>query len=250
MALGTNQLYSSRDFSGRPRMVVERNKVGTIGPISGDPTLPVGTPLAWNSSTSKWDVYTQPSDAAVYTITAASTTATDGTFDILIDGLVVAGLDHDASAATIEAAINAVLADAGKGWTVSAAATTDTLGDNSGVVTLTFAEAAGAPTVAIDVTDLSGNAHVLAASDAGTALNGTNVIAGFVAHQSVTADATDDVQATVMLAGEVHRDDINTSAIRAVLGGSPSEGELDTALKASSLRDKGITVRGLAAVEG
>lgn len=250
MALEDRELFASRSFAGRPRMVVERNKVGTIGPVSGAPELPVGTPLAWDSSASKWAPYTQPSDAAVYTITADSTAASAGTFDLVIDGLVVQ-LAFDASAAEVEAGVNAVLADAGKGWEVSAAATTGAdLGVNDAVVTVTFDEAAGAPSVELDAANLSGNAHVLAASDAGTQLNGTNVIAGFVAHQKVQTDASDDVQATIMLVGEVHRDDINTSTIRSALLGSPSEGELDAALKASSLRDKGIHVRGLAAVEG
>jgi len=51
-----------------------------------------------------------------------------------------------------------------------------------------------------------------------------------------------------MLEGEIHRDDVNTAAIRAVLGGSASEANVDTALKAQTLRDAGITVRGLAGV--
>ena len=146
MALETNELFASRDFSGRPRMVVERNKVGTIGPQNAAVDLPVGTPVAWNTSTSQWDTLTQ-----------------------------------------------------GGG-------------------------------------------------------NGTAVIAGFIAHLVVSTDATDDVQAIIMLAGEVHRDDINTAAIRTVLqtgsGAAISEAQLDVLLKAATLRDKGITVRGLAAVAG
>lgn len=146
MALETNELFSSRSFDGRPRMVVERNKVGTIGPQDAAVTLPVGTPLSWNTSTSKWDTLTQGGS------------------------------------------------------------------------------------------------------------NGTAVIAGFLAHQEATVGATDDVQITVMLAGEVHRDDINTAAILAALGtgsgAAITEGQLDTLLKAATLREKGITVRGLAAVAG
>lgn len=256
MALETNELFAERSFAGRPRMVVERNKVGTIGPVSGAPLMPVGSPLAWDESALKWAPYTQPSDAASYTITSAAADGTDGgTFSLIIDGLSIE-VPFDATAAEVQALVNPVLLDAGKPYTVTAVATSGTDLGGDTVVTLNFSENAGAPSVQLDGGDLmdataveAGN-YVLAAVDAGTQLSGTNVIAGFVAHQAVQTDASDDVQATIMLAGEVHRDDINTSDIRAALLGSPSEAEIDTALKASSLRDKGITVRGLAAVAG
>ena len=148
MALGTNELFASRDFSGRPRMVVERNKVGTIlgGGVAAAATLPVGSPLAYDTTVGGWVPYTQ------------------------------------------------------------------------------------------------GGA------------NGSGVIAGFVAHASVLVDATDDVQAVIMLAGEVHADDINTSDIRTAValasGAALTEGNLTAALKVSALRDKQLHVRGLADVQG
>jgi|GEM_PF-2072782 len=148
MALGTNELFASRDFSGRPRMVVERNKVATIdgGGVDAAATLPVGSPLAFDTSVGGWVPYTQGGS------------------------------------------------------------------------------------------------------------NGSGVIAGFVAHQAVTVDATDDVQATVMLAGEVHADDINTAAIRAAValasGAGVTAGDLTAALKLSALRDKNLHVRGLSVVQG
>tara|TARA_R110002095_G_C4251957_1_gene240429 strand:+ start:23454 stop:23843 length:390 start_codon:yes stop_codon:yes gene_type:complete len=84
--------------------------------------------------------------------------------------------------------------------------------------------------------------------------NGSGVIAGFVAHQSVLVDATDDVQCTIMLAGEVHADDVNTLIIRTAnalaSGAAITEGNLTAALKLSSLRDKQLHVRGLSVVEG
>tara|TARA_R110002096_G_scaffold77443_3_gene182359 strand:- start:103 stop:855 length:753 start_codon:yes stop_codon:yes gene_type:complete len=250
MALGTNELFASRDFSGRPRMVVERNKVATLGPVSGAPEMPIGTPLSWDSSASKWAPLTQPSDAAIFTITANATPASAGAFVVQVDGLSVTAL-FDVTAAALATAINAMLLDAGKDYTVAGVATAGTdLGDANAIVTLTFSENAGAPTVALDVIGLTGNVHVLATSDAGTQINGTDEIAGFLAHQKAQSSASDDVQITVMLAGEVHRDDINTALIRAALLGSPSEAEVDTALKSAKLRQRGITVRGLAAVEG
>jgi hypothetical protein len=148
MALGTNELFASRDFSGRPRMVVERNKVGTIdgGGVSAAATLPVGSPLAYDTTVGGWVPFTQ------------------------------------------------------------------------------------------------GGA------------NGSGVIAGFVAHQEVLVDATDDVQCTIMLAGEVHADDIDTLIIRTAIalasGAAVSTAQMVAALKVSALRDKNLHVRGLSVVEG
>lgn len=80
--------------------------------------------------------------------------------------------------------------------------------------------------------------------------NGRGVISGFVYGTAQSDDETDDVLMVVLYRGRVHRDDVNTAAIRAVLGGSggTSEAELDAALKAQTLRYKGIDVVGLAAV--
>lgn len=146
MALADNELFASNPFPSRARLVVQRNKVGTIEAQDAVATLPVGTPLAWDTSTASWTAFTQGGS------------------------------------------------------------------------------------------------------------NGSNVIAGFVACNSVTVDDTDDVQVVVMLAGQVHRDDINTAEIRAALalasGAAVSEAELDTALKASALRDKSLYVQGLAEVAG
>jgi hypothetical protein len=84
--------------------------------------------------------------------------------------------------------------------------------------------------------------------DAGA--NGRGVISGFLYGTEQSDDETDDVLVVVLYRGRVHRDDVNTTAIRAVLGGAggTSEAELDVALKAQTLRYKGIDVVGLAAV--
>lgn len=146
MALGDNELFGSTSFPGRPRMEVRQNKVGTIEAQSAVAELPVGCPVAWDTSTAAWTALTQGGS------------------------------------------------------------------------------------------------------------NGSAVIAGFVAHDPVTVDDTDDVQFVVMLEGHVHRDDINTAAIRSALGTASgaaiSEAQLDTALRASTLRDKGLLVQGLSEVAG
>lgn len=256
MALQANSLRSTAAGAGSEiRMVVKRNKVGTLAAVSGAPLLPKGTPLAWNSSSSFWVPYTQPSDAAQYTITTAAATQTDGgTFLLIIDGLATE-IPWDATAAELEALVNATLLDAGKPWVISTEATSGTDLGGDTVVTIDLPEAAGAPSVQLDSSGILDGAvpepanYVLAAVDAGTQLNDTAQIRGFL--QDVggrQTSASEEVQIVVMLEGEVHRDDINTSAIRAVLPGAPSEGELDTALKSQKLRELSLHVRGLAGV--
>jgi hypothetical protein len=78
--------------------------------------------------------------------------------------------------------------------------------------------------------------------------NGRGTIRGFVYGTEQTDDETDDVLVVVLYEGEVHRDDINTSAIRAQCAGSPSEANIDAALRVRGLRDMGIHVVGLTAV--
>ena len=254
MAYGPNEKFSTQEFSGRPRMVVKDNKVATFATDASERELVVGTPVAWNGS--YWVPYAQPSDAAIYTITDQNQGTDGGSFDLFIDGLAVMGLAWNVTPSAAQTAINAVLADAGKPYTVAVTCTEANIGVASAVMTITFTENAGAPSVAIETEGITdgGTAEpgnlVLAASDAGTALDGSEVIAGFVAHDNVQLDDTYEVLGVVMLRGEVHRDDINTAAIRALLDGSPSENELDTALRAASLREKGIDVRGLSAVAG
>lgn len=253
MTLATNELFSSSSRSAYPRIQPAEGpgamRTGTFAANAAATLLPLGCPVAWNSSASVWVAYTQPSDAAVYTITAGATAASAGTFILTIDGIAVV-LAYDVAAAAVQSEVNAVLLDAGKPYTIAAVATTGTdLGDNDAVVTVTFSENAGAPSVDLSPAGLTGTAHALAASDAGTQLNQTNEIRGFVYDKDgLQLDASNEVQGLVMLRGEVHRDDINTTAMRAALVGSPSEAELDTALKSQKVRDLGLTVVGLAGV--
>jgi hypothetical protein len=253
MTLADNQLFSSTAGRGAEIRLFPRERGGlkviTIAAQSGAPILLKGLPLAYDRDAGLWTVYTQPSDAAVYTITANGTTATDGVFDLQIDGLDYT-FDHDVTAAAMETALLALFIDAGKPYTVAVVATTTTLGTNDGVVTLTFSENAGAPTVQVDMSDITGNAHVLAATDAGTQItDGTAEIRSILyTMEGVQTSATEEVQAVAMVNGEAHRDDINTAALRALLGGSPSEAELDTALRSQKLREINLDIRGLTLV--
>lgn len=252
MALADLDLFNSRDFLGSIRLVVEKNKVATFATNAGATVLLPGLPVAKNSSSKLWVPYTQPSDAAVATITNQSSDVDGGSQDLYIDGLQVSDLAWNITPAAAQTAINALLADAGKPYSVVVTCTEANLGVAAAVMTITFSENAGAPTLAYDgalITDGGvSEPHVFAVSDAGTALNETNVIRGFIAHDSVTLDTAGEVQGVIALVGEVHRDDVNTTAMLALLEGSPSEAELDIALRAVEQSSLNFLVRGLADV--
>lgn len=253
MALADLDLFNSRDFAGSIRMVVKVNKVATFATNAGATVLVPGLPVALNSSSKLWVPYTQPSDAAVYTITDQAGGTDGGSFNLFVDGLIV-NLDWDELLADAQTKVNAMLAAVGRAYTVVVTCTEVGLGVAGAVMTFTFTENAGAPVIAIDTVGITdggvsepGNL-VLAASDAGTALNMTNIIQGFIAHDSVTLDTAGEVQGVIMLAGGIHRDDVNTTAMLALLEGSPSEAELDIALRALTMRGLSMYVQGLADV--
>lgn len=79
--------------------------------------------------------------------------------------------------------------------------------------------------------------------------NGTDAIRGFVDDDDgVQSHGANEVQVLVALEGDLSRDAINTTAIRAVLGGSPTEANVDTALRASLLRELGFQIKDLSGV--
>jgi hypothetical protein len=225
--------------------------VGVLAAHSGAPLLPELTPLAWDESVSQWVVYTQPSDAAEYTITAAAAAASAGFFDLNVNGSILRS-PFDIAAALLQTNLRLFLSAAnmpGADGIVCVATTGTDLGDNDAVITITFPESFGAPALDLDGAGLTGDEHVLAQVDAGTALNGTNQIRAFVGDSGGRqTSATEEVQVLLAKAGTFHRDDINTAAIRAVLAGVPSEAELDAALADPSVRELGIDIQGLAGI--
>lgn len=76
--------------------------------------------------------------------------------------------------------------------------------------------------------------------------NGLATIYGFVYSEPIQLDDTDDVLGLIMVRGEVYEQDVNTAAIRAVLGGSASDANVVTALQAAAAGDR-FVVRGIAA---
>lgn len=252
MTLADREFFESATRAAKPRFYPTANKVGTLAAQSGAPTLVYGTPLAWDTVAEKWSVYTQPSDAAIFTVTNTSTDVDGGTFEVVIDGLVVV-LAWNTTAAAATAAINAALLDAGKPYTVSSVCTEANLGVAAAVLTVTFSENAGAPTLTYDGEDTTDGGvsepHTFAVSDAGTQLTGLNQIRGFIGDvDGVLTSASGEVQVIVLTAGRMDARDINTAAIRALLGGSPSEAELNTALRSQALRTLGFTIEGLTKV--
>jgi hypothetical protein len=251
MALLPKELFGAQvTLAQQPRLAARSLLPARFGADAGAALLPIGTPVALRTSDSKWVPYQQPNDAASYTLTNAGGDLDGGSFVLNIDGLAIT-CAWNATAAQIQAEVNATLLDAGKPYTIAAVATAEAnIGVNAAVVTITFSENAGAPSVDLDGSGLLDAAVpeptgiVLAAVDAGTQLDGTNLIRGFVYESTVQLDDTDDVLGIVMVRGEAYEADVNTAAIRAVLGGSPSDGELQAALRDERLNSR-ILIRGL-----
>ena len=177
MALKKQSLLSSKTLAQTPRLIPNAGggtKRVKMAISAGAELLPVGTPIAFNTSTNQWVPYTQPSDAAIFVLTANATPATAGTMKILVNGLSTE-VAFDTTAVAAATAINAVLLGAGKEYTVAGVDTVAAdLGDANHVATFTFSENAGAPDWDVGVSDLTGNAPAETTTDAGTALNGTN----------------------------------------------------------------------------
>lgn len=174
----------------------------------------------------------------VTTLTAASTTATDGTYTLTVDGETTGNLNHDDAAAVIQAALEAlgvvdlgdvVVVDSGGG-----------LASDDGVATMTWSGRPGEDIAVSATFNLTGADHVLAEATAGSGAGGSSEIDALLwapgdPHQGLLAGET---LMQRFLAGIVHAADVPLPA-------GESQGDLDTALKSMLLRQKGIKVQGL-----
>lgn len=84
-------------------------------------------------------------------------------------------------------------------------------------------------------------------------MNESNVIRAFIYERPVQLSGTGEQHGVALIGGEVYASDVNTAAIRAVLGGSPSEANIQTALRTNNgagptLRELNIDVRGLSQI--
>ena len=182
----------------------------------------------------------------------AAVAAASGTFDLELNGYRTE-VPYNVTAAALQVLLRARFGADGSdlpgGDTIACVATTGAnLGVNSAVITITWPELMGAPVVAVDTDDMGGGLIVLAATDAGTALDSTDKIRAFVFEDSIQIDASDEVLGVIMVKGEAEKADVNTAAVRALLRGTPSEAELNIALGDPGLKDAGIMVRGLSTV--
>lgn len=241
MAYDDNELFASRDFTGSIRQVVEHNKVATFS--TGTAELLIGLPVARAKSTGYYAVW-QPPVSAITTITSDRT---GGTFTMTVDGKTTAAIDATAgncTAAVLTAALALLLPT--ESFTVSG---TDLSGDGL-VVTFHDDELYGRMDIDPSVADSGsgGTGLSLAETAVGVDDDGLADIDAFVAHDKVQLVSGYQVLGKVQTVGEIHRDDVNTATMRALLGGTPTENNLDAALKRMSLRQAGIRIKGLAGV--
>lgn len=173
----------------------------------------------------------------VSTLTAGATTASDGTYTLTVNGETTAAIDHDAAAAAIQSALEALggidvgdvtVFDVGGG-----------LASNDGVAVILFRGTLTYTNPTVSATySLTGTDHTLATVIAGASANGMNVIRALVWPDAIQLSASGEVLGNVMMAGQAHYDDI-------VLPSGETQSDLAAALK-SGLRERGITIKGLA----
>jgi len=219
-------------------------KVGTLAQLAADAELPHLTPLYWDDSGSVWKVWVGASNE-VNTITANATPATAGTFTLTVNGVVSAAIAFNATAAIVQAALEA-MSNIVPGDVTAVATTGANLGVASAVVTLNWGgNFAGTDvTISIQTGGLTGNAHALATSTAGGAApSDGGLIDGFLwapdkAHEGLLAGET---LIQVFRMGVIHAADIPVPS-------GEGQTNLNTALLASSLREKGINLQGLVGV--
>lgn len=238
MALQSNELFGSL-VSQTPnlRAFPDQDGVrpGQLEQLGADADLAHLLPMSQNSA-GTYRVWTKNTVTEVTTLTAASTTATDGTYTLTVDGETTGNLNHDDAAAVIQAELEAlgvvdlgdvVVVDSGGG-----------LASDDGVATMTWSGRAG-DDVAVSATfNLTGADHVLAEATKGSGVSSeidALLWAPSKAHQGLSAGET---LIQRFLAGIVHAADVPLPA-------GESQGDLDTALKSMLLRQKGIKVQGL-----
>ncbi len=216
---------------------------GTLAQFGADAELEHLTPLFYADATDEYKVWVGQSDE-VNTLTAHATTpATAGDFTLTVNGVTSAPIAFDATAAIIQAALEA-MSNIAPGDVVAVATTGANLSVASAVVTLTWGGAFAGQDVTItaDQTGISaGSDFVLATSTAGgsDASDGSDIDAFLWSPEAAHAVSTSGQQVVnVFIRGLIHRDDIPVPT-------GEGQADLDQALLGSSLREKGIDIQGL-----
>lgn len=221
-------------------------KPGKLGILSGAPVLPHLTPLAYDEGAAEWAVWDDTVAQEVYTITSNATPATAGDFTLSVDGETTAAIAFDATAAAVQAALEA-LSNIAPGDVVAVQTAGTDLGDASAVVTLTFGGAYSGVAVVLtaDFSGLTGNAHVLANPTDGSG-SATDQIDGFLwvpNAEGQASSATGEVLVQVLRRGQVHHDDVPVPTTS-----SQSQAGLTAALKSQELRKLGLDIVGVAGI--
>lgn len=220
-------------------------KVGTLASFAADTDLAHLTPLFFDNTAGFWNVWAGASNE-VNTLTADATPASAGTFTLTVNGVTSAAIAFNATAAVIQAALEA-MPNIAPGDVTAVATTGANLGVANAVVTLNWAGAFAGTNVVITADQAlisAGNDFVLATTTAG----GSNPSDGGLIDGFLWAP---DEPHTALLAGETHIQVFRMGVIHAAdipVPSGESQTNLNAALLASSLREKGINLQGIAGV--
>lgn len=234
MTLNANELYSekTRGPAGRacPRMILPKKFKG----VTGAPLLAHLTPVTYDESTDTWEVLNSPT-SEVQTLNLGSASA--GTFTISFDGETTAAIAYNATAATVQTALQN-LSNVDQGDIIV------TGGPLPATITLTFGgklAAKNVPQISVDGSGLTGATVTIATSQGGVNPSGKNDIKGFVADvPGAQLHATDETLQNVIMEGDVWGPDVP-------LPSGMSQPTLDAALQ-KSMRSVGFNIMGLVKV--
>jgi len=173
-----------------------------------------------------------------------SGTASGGTFTLEYDGQTTDAIDYDATAGTIEAALDALSNVVTGAISVSGG----TLPGTPVVFTFDGASVAGSdqPLIYADSTNLTGTDpdYNVVMTTQGTDGNSApaDEIRGFVYPSEIVLSTAGEVMGVIMMKGSIHRDDVALPT-----AGSPTQAQLDAALRDGPMA-RGLLVTGIDSV--
>ena len=236
MAYATRELYTAgSDITPPVRVYPKLVMPKTFAAVGAAPTYERLTPVAYNTSVDKWVRWTGLTD---FESASIAVDATGGTFTITIEGQATAAIAFNATAAAVQAAVE-LLPGIGPGDLAVTGGPGVAGGGTPYVITWGGRyQGTDAPPVTTGAGSLTGGAGTAAVTTtAGVAKNGADIIRGFVWPDAVVIDASNDVLANVLLAGDVDYNDV-------VLFAGEVAASLKNALRVG-LRERGITITGL-----
>lgn len=232
MTYSANQLYSEAAGKGSAlRCMCRHGMPKTFA--AGTALLAALTPVQFNTTTSFWEPWSGLSGQKIVSIAYGG--ATGGTYTLTIGGETTSALNHNASNATILAAISALGNVNAGDVAVGGGAAPGT------AVTLTFSGEFKGKNPVVSITDSSTGGTGIVPTITQAAVIGGGEIKGFVWPDPVQLLAGNEVLGQVCLAGEIHYADIPLPA-------GEVQGTLDAALRNSDTRRLGFTIQGLSQV--